>query len=558
MDPSNINFKLLSLNARGIRSFEKRKALFGWLMKDKSDICFLQESYSTPEVEKIWKSQWKGELFFSHGTEHSKGVLILIKNSLEFELKTLKVDQNGRFIILEANVQDHPFLLINLYAPNKTNEQSTFFEEISEELDNLSLAVDCNIVIGGDFNVIFDPDLDGNGGNPKRKESVKCIDNMCLTNDLIDIWRIRNPNVKRFTWRQKTPVIQRRLDFWLVSNGMQEDIDNVDVIPSLKSDHSAIVLSINGIENSPRGPSFWKLNSSLLDDKEYVSLINMKYPLWNDEFKDVTDPRLFWDLMKYRIRQESISYSKLKARERRSKMAALESKFNDCQKMCDQDPSPENMNKFEVLKTEFELQNDYITQGAIIRTRATWYEQGEKSNKYFLNLENSRRKKLYSLAFETTLDTKLREFQYKILNLIIFTNKKLHRFKMVDSPLCAFCNAEEESLEHLLYLCKISSFFWKELLSWIAVEANIVLNASLLDILFGKFDLEKDFLLVNHMFLLAKYFIYKCKLSQVIPTLLVFKAKLKATYKVELYIAKEKGILPNHYKKWDNFLSWLS
>ena len=186
MAPKNINFKLLSLNARGIRSFEKRKALFGWLMKDKSDICFLQESYSTPEVENIWKSQWKGEMFFSHGTEHSKGVLILIKNSLEFELKTTKVDQNGRFIILEANVQDHPFLFVNLYAPNKTTEQSIFFEGISEEFDNFSLAEDCNIVLGGDFNVIFDPDLDGNGGNPKRKESVKCIDNICLANDLID------------------------------------------------------------------------------------------------------------------------------------------------------------------------------------------------------------------------------------------------------------------------------------------------------------------------------------------------------------------------------------
>ena len=129
---------------------------------------------------------------------------------------------------------------------------------------------------------------------------------------------------------------------------------------------------------------------------------------------------------------------------------------------------------------------------------------------------------------------------------------------MVDSPLCAFCNSEEESLEHLLYLCKSSTFFWKELLSWIAVEANIVLNASLLDILFGKFDLEKHFLLVNHILLLAKHFIYKCKLSKVIPSLLVFKAKLKATYKVELYIAKQKGILCNHYRKWDNFLSWLS
>ena len=78
MAPNNISFKLFSLNARGIRTFEKRKAWFGWLMKNKSDICFLQESYCTPEVEKIWKSQWKGEMFFSHGMEHSKGVLILI------------------------------------------------------------------------------------------------------------------------------------------------------------------------------------------------------------------------------------------------------------------------------------------------------------------------------------------------------------------------------------------------------------------------------------------------------------------------------------------------
>ena len=61
-------------------------------------------------------------------------------------------------------------------------------------------------------------------------------------------------------------------------------------------------------------------------------------------------------------------------------------------------------------------------------------------------------KKWYSLAFETMLDTKLREFQHKILNLIIFTNEKLHCFKMVDSPLCAFCNAEVASLEPPLHL----------------------------------------------------------------------------------------------------------
>ena len=170
---------------------------------------FCKESYSTPEVENVWKSQWKGEMFFSHGTVHSKGVLILIKNNLEFELKLSKIDKDGRFIFIEAKVQEYPFLFVNLSAPNKTNEQLTFFEEFRQELDNCSLEEDCNIVIGGDFNAIFNPDLDGNGGIPKRKESVKNIESICIINDLVDIWRVRNPKKKRFTWRQKTPVIQR-------------------------------------------------------------------------------------------------------------------------------------------------------------------------------------------------------------------------------------------------------------------------------------------------------------------------------------------------------------
>ena len=73
-----------------------------------------------------------------------------------------------------------------------------------------------------------------------------------------------------------------------------------------------------------------------------MCVVKMKYPLWNDEFKEVKDPRLFWDPLKHRTRQESISYSKLKAKERRSKMAAFESKLNDCQNMCDQEPSQES------------------------------------------------------------------------------------------------------------------------------------------------------------------------------------------------------------------------
>ena len=85
---NNINFKLLSLNAREIRSFEKRirKALFNWLFKSQADICFLQENYSSTEVENVWQKQWKGNMFFSHGSSRSRGVLILVRDHLDFKL----------------------------------------------------------------------------------------------------------------------------------------------------------------------------------------------------------------------------------------------------------------------------------------------------------------------------------------------------------------------------------------------------------------------------------------------------------------------------------------
>ena len=56
--------------------------------------------------------------------------------------------------------------------------------------------------------------------------------------------------------------------------------------------------------------------------------------------------------------------------------------MKNLQVQCDQDPSLENVNKLAILKTEYDLQCEYLAQGAIIRSRARWYEQGEKSNKY--------------------------------------------------------------------------------------------------------------------------------------------------------------------------------
>ena len=98
----------------------------------------------------------------------------------------------------------------------------------------------------------------------------------------VDIWRLRNSVIRRFTWTQKTPMIRRRLDFWLTDNALQEEIEQVSIIPSIKSDHSAILLSRNGIEEKSHGASFWKFNASLLDDNDYEALINDNYQVWKN------------------------------------------------------------------------------------------------------------------------------------------------------------------------------------------------------------------------------------------------------------------------------------
>ena len=157
---ATLDFKMLSLNARGIRSLEKRQALLIWLQKQKVDIIFLQETYSMKEVENIWKRQWKGPMFLAHGSNHSCGVLVLVRDNLEFEMKSIITDENGRYILLNAIVQGSDYILGNIYAPNKIKEQCNFFDELQQKFDDFITIQDQRIIIGGDLKVIMDQNLD--------------------------------------------------------------------------------------------------------------------------------------------------------------------------------------------------------------------------------------------------------------------------------------------------------------------------------------------------------------------------------------------------------------
>ena len=63
-----------------------------------------------------------------------------------------------------------------------------------------------HFVLGGDWNLIFDKALDFMGESPSLKySSLKRLQSIMIDFNLVDIWRVRNPSFRQFTWLGSNP-----------------------------------------------------------------------------------------------------------------------------------------------------------------------------------------------------------------------------------------------------------------------------------------------------------------------------------------------------------------
>jgi hypothetical protein len=74
---------------------------------------------------------------------------------------------------------------------------------------------------------------------------------------------------------QKT-IIMSRLEFVLVSEDIMSIISYSNMLTKYKSDHSPVEIEII-ISKHTRGRGYWKFNNSLLNDVEYVKMVNTNY-----------------------------------------------------------------------------------------------------------------------------------------------------------------------------------------------------------------------------------------------------------------------------------------
>jgi len=125
--------------------------------------------------------------------------------------------------------------------------------------------------MGGDCKCPLNPSIDKKGGLLNPRKAVTCtIGSFVEDLDLVDIWRVTNPEKKSFTWSQNSLMIFCRLDYWLSLNALHNLVKVSDIIPAMRTDHSPITLEFVNTLKIVKGPGVWKMNRSLLDDKEYI------------------------------------------------------------------------------------------------------------------------------------------------------------------------------------------------------------------------------------------------------------------------------------------------
>ena len=132
----------------------------------------------------------------------------------------------------------------------------------------------------------------------------------------------------------------------------------------------------------------------------------------------------------------------------------------------------------------------------------------QRSIERILQLNNIDWTTVYLLPQKATIESRMRIFQYKILNNILYLNNRLYKFGYVESPMCSLCNSETETMTNLFCHCSKTDQMWNSLTSWCKgclTSSSARAKYSNSESFYIRDEKSK---LINHILMLFKFFLY--------------------------------------------------
>ena len=110
---------------------------------------------------------------------------------------------------------------------------------------------------------------------------IENIKNIKQNNDLIDTWRKQNLQKREYTYFNNLADFKSRIDrFYLTTNIETKYKIRAQIVQNYLSDHRMLTLGIHEKNEKKRGPSYGKLNSSILENKDYKNKVTSFLQKW--------------------------------------------------------------------------------------------------------------------------------------------------------------------------------------------------------------------------------------------------------------------------------------
>ena len=166
----------------------------------------------------------------------------------------------------------------------------------------------------------------------------------------------------------------------------------IDIIPSIASDHSAIILKLHLTYEAVH---IGNLIVHLRKNRQFVNSLKNEIPVFEKEVCFLTDSIMKWEFLKFKFREFFRSFSIQKSKERKAQRCELEKRLTELECSLSTNHNNNMLEEYHKCKSELDTLYDYITAGLISCSKSNWYKQGEKFSKYFLNLEKCNRVKTH-------------------------------------------------------------------------------------------------------------------------------------------------------------------
>ena len=142
---------VITLNVNGLNAPTKRQRLGEWIQKQDPYICCLQETHlKTRDTYRVKVKGWK-KIFHTNGDQKKAGVAILISDKIDFEIKAVKRDKEGYYIMIKGLIQED-ITIVDIYAPNLGAPQY-----VRQILTSMKGEINSNTIIVENFNTILIP-----------------------------------------------------------------------------------------------------------------------------------------------------------------------------------------------------------------------------------------------------------------------------------------------------------------------------------------------------------------------------------------------------------------